>query len=117
MKRFLCYAVIALLCCCIISAKVYAQQEQTQQQREKNVMIANINALRNQELKVAVLQQIFNEEMAKLMQMQAVFCDQYKLDLHKFRSGLYQYDEREGKFVERKPEIEEPQKEERPPQR
>ncbi|MCK5306067.1 MAG: hypothetical protein KAJ66_02955 [Candidatus Omnitrophica bacterium] len=69
--------------------------------QEKDILVANINAMRNREIKVAVLQQLLNEEIANLRQMQAVFCDQYKLDPDKFRSGLYIYDEEKTKFVER----------------
>lgn len=78
-----------------------ALREQTAKQQEKDVLIANINTLRNQEVRVAILQQLLNEEVAKLRQVQAVFCDQYKLDPEKFRAGLYIYDEAEGKFVEK----------------
>ncbi|MDD4895096.1 MAG: hypothetical protein PHW54_07300 [Candidatus Omnitrophica bacterium] len=67
--------------------------------QQKELLIANINNLRNQELRVAVLQQMLNEEIAKLRNMQAVFCDTYKLDVEKFRLGQYRYDDRQGKFV------------------
>ncbi len=67
--------------------------------QQKELLIANINNLRNQELRVAVLQQLVNEEIAKLRNMQAVFCDTYKLDVEKFRLGQYRYDDRQGKFV------------------
>lgn len=78
-----------------------AQTEMAKQQKE--ILIADINNMRNQELRLAVLQQIINEEVAKLRNIQAVFCDQYKLDIEKFRKGLYRYDEKLGKFVEEKP--------------
>ena len=68
--------------------------------QEKEALIANINTLRNADLRVAVLQQLLNEEMAKRQNLEAVFCDRYKLDISKFRQGLYTYDEKEGKFVE-----------------
>jgi len=67
--------------------------------QEKELLIANINNMRNQELRAAVLQQLLNEEVAKLRNVQAVFCDQYKLDIEKFRMGLYRYDDGQGKFV------------------
>jgi len=95
---------------CLVVMPAYAQEDkkeaglsarETKAQAEKNVQIANINALRNQELRVGVLQQVLNEEGAKLMQMQAVFCDQYKLDVDKFRAGKYQYDTKTGKFAEK----------------
>jgi hypothetical protein len=69
---------------------------------EKGVIISNINALRNQETRVAVLQQFLSEENAKLLKMQAVFCDQYSLDLDKFRAGKYQYNADDGEFSEKK---------------
>jgi len=68
----------------------------------KNLLAANVNAMRNQELRVAVLQQILNEEGGKLTQMQALFSDQYKLDPEKLRAGKYQFDAKTGKFTEKK---------------
>lgn len=85
-----------------------AQEAQTQlqgmtaAQQEKEILIGNINNMRNQELRVAILQQLLNEEIAKLRNVQAVFCDQYKLDVEKLRRGEYRYDEQQGKFVETK---------------
>lgn len=70
--------------------------------QEKDILIANINGLRNQEVRVAILQQLLNEEVGKLRNLEAVFADQYKLDVEKFRKGLYRYDEKSGKFVEQK---------------
>lgn len=77
--------------------------EEVRQERES--LVANINNLRTQEMRVAVLQQLFNEEVTKLRSMQAAFCEKYKLDLDKFRLGLYRYDEAQGKFslIENKP--------------
>jgi hypothetical protein len=68
--------------------------------QEKEALMANINSLRNADLRVAILQQLLNEEIGKRRNLEAVFCDQYKLDIDKFRKGLYSYDEKEGKFVE-----------------
>jgi hypothetical protein len=68
--------------------------------QEKDVLIANINGLRNQEFRVAILQQIVNEELEKLRNLEAVFSDQYKLNVEKFRQGLYRYDDKLGKIVE-----------------
>lgn len=82
------------------SLQVPTEQDVAKQQKE--LLIANINNMRNQELRVAVLQQLLNEEIAKLRNVQAVFCDQYGLDIEKFRKGLYRYDEKEGRFVETK---------------
>lgn len=86
------------------SAEAKPQQAltQTDKDRQREVLIADINNMRNQELRLAVLQQIINEEVAKLRNIQAVFCDQYKLDIEKFRKGLYRYDEKQEKFVEEK---------------
>lgn len=86
------------------TASQEATQEQVTKQQERDMLIANINALRNQEVRVAVLQQLLNEEIARLRQVQAVFCDQYKLDPEKFRTGLYIYDETQEKFIEREVE-------------
>jgi hypothetical protein len=74
--------------------------QMTQAAQEKEILIANINNMRNQEIRAAVLQQLLNEEIAKLRNLQALFCDKYKLDVDKFRQGLYRYDESQGKFVE-----------------
>ena len=69
-------------------------------QEQKDLLVANVNNMRNQELRVGILQQLLNEEIAKLRNLQAVFCDQYKLDVEKFRKGQYRFDEPTGKFVE-----------------
>lgn len=68
--------------------------------QEKDILIANINGLRNQELRVTILQQIVNEEIGKLRNLEAVFADHYKLDVEKFRKGLYRYDDKLGKIIE-----------------
>jgi len=83
-------------------AAVVVQQQPTviSSQEQKDLLIANVTNMRNQETRVAVLQQLLNEEMMKLRNFQSVFCDQYKLDLDKFRKGLYRYDENTGKFEE-----------------
>ncbi len=97
-------AVCFVIVCGIVMGTVsFAQevQEKTREQKEKDVLISNIIALRNKEARVAVLQQLLNEEVNSLSQMQAVFCDQYKLSPDKFRAGEYVYDEKEGKLTER----------------
>lgn len=66
-------------------------------------LVANITDMRNQELRVAVLGQLLNEEIAKLRNVQTTFCNKYKLDIEKFRQGLYRYDEQQAKFVETPP--------------
>ncbi|MCX5703527.1 MAG: hypothetical protein NT066_03445 [Candidatus Omnitrophica bacterium] len=68
--------------------------------KEKEVLITDITNLRNQDLRVGVLGQLLNEEIAKLRDVQTAFCGKYKLDVEKFRQGLYRYDEQQGKFVE-----------------
>lgn len=75
--------------------------EEQQLEREKNILIANFNAMSNQELTVNVLQQLLNREIMELKRMQAVFCDQYKLNPEKWRQGLYEYDAASGKFLEK----------------
>ena len=100
--------VAALLCATPVLAKDKKGKEEAKQPaptpvetatQEKELLISNINNLNNQQVRVAVLQQLLNEEVAKLRNIQAVFCDQYKLDIEKFRMGMYRYDDRQGKFV------------------
>ena len=106
-KFFLSLVVVALLCATPLLAKDKVKEEAKQPapnpvetvRQEKELLIANINNLNNQQLRVAVLQQLLNEEIAKLRNTQAVFCDAYKLDIEKFRQGLYRYDEKQGKFI------------------
>ena len=110
-KLFLSLVVAALLCVQPVLAKEKAKAKEEAKQpvqaptpvdiarQEKELLVANINNLNNQQLRVAVLQQLLNEEVAKLRNVQAVFCDQYKLDIEKFRMGLYRYDDKQGKFV------------------
>ena len=76
-----------------------AKQQQLEQQ--KNILIANINAMRNQEITANVLQQLLNREVTELRRMQAVFCDQYGLNPDKWRQGLYEYDVNKGSFIEK----------------
>jgi len=108
MKRMIFLSLIAALLC---ATPVFAKDKDSQEpkgpvtgpveivRQQKELLVANINNLRNQELRVAILQQLLNEEVAKLRNIQAVFCDAYKLDVDKFRQGLYRYDERQGKFI------------------
>jgi len=106
-QRFLLGLVaVALLCATPVMAKDKKEQAKEQAQgpveaarQEKEVLAANINNLNSQQIRVAVLQQVLSEEVAKLRNVQAVFCDTYKLDVDKFRQGLYRYDEKQGKFV------------------
>lgn len=71
---------------------------------DKDKLIANLNNMRNQEVRVIILQQLINEEVAKLNEVQESFCKTYKLDVDKLRQGLYRYDDDKGKFVESKVE-------------
>ncbi len=106
-RIFLSLVAVALLCATPVLAKDKAKEEAKQPaptpvetaRQEKELLITNINNLNNQQLRVAVLQQLLNEEVAKLRNTQAVFCDQYKLDIEKFRMGQYRYDDAKGKFV------------------
>ena len=75
-------------------------EEKERTKQEKDTLIANINGLRNQELRVTILQQVLSEEVAKLRNLEAVFADAYKLDVEKFRKGLYRYDDKLGKIIE-----------------
>lgn len=99
--RKLLVCLIVVLGVAIINNLTFAQQQRTQEQQQRDVLIANLTALRNQELRVAVLQQLIDEETAQLMRMQAIFSDQYNLDANKLRAGMYIYDDQAGKFVER----------------
>ena len=94
--------VAALLCAAPVLAKDNKGKEEAKQpvanpvetaRQEREVLAANINNLSNQGLRVAVLQQLLNEESAKLRNVQAVFCDTYKLDIEKLRNGMYSYDD------------------------
>ena len=71
-------------------------------QSGKDILVANINAPNNQEMRVSVLRQLLNQETAKLREMEAIFCDHYNLDLKKFRAGKYRYDANTGKLTEMK---------------
>lgn len=73
---------------------------QTQQDVQKQQLLAALNTMRYQEMRVGVLQQLLNEELARMSSMQQAFCSQYNLDLNKFRTGGYKYDEKQGKVVE-----------------
>ena len=79
---------------------------QTQEDEQKKAFVdqvkANIAALNLQGVTVQVLGMQYQKEQSSLQQMQAVFSDTYKLDVGKFREGLYRFDEKEGKFVEQK---------------
>jgi len=100
------FVVLVLAFACVNPAQAAKAKEEVQApavdkaKQEKDILIANVNNLHNQELRVTVLQQVINEEVAKLRNLEAVFADQYKLDVEKFRKGLYRYDDKLGKIVE-----------------
>lgn len=102
-KLLVCFTVV--LAVAIVSSLTFAQQQRTQEEMQRDLLIANLTALRNQELRVAILQQLIDEETSQLMRMQAIFSDQYKLDTDKFRAGMYVYDDKTGKFVEREAQM------------
>ncbi len=78
-------------------------------EEKKQALINNFNIMRNQELRVILLQQMLNEEAAKLGNLQEQFCRLYNLDIQKLRQGLYRYDEAQEKFVEMGPQAPQPQ--------
>ena len=74
------------------------------QEQKKQTLINNFNTMRNQELRVILLQQMLNEEVTKLGNLQEQFCKLYNLDINKLRQGLYRYDDAQEKFVEVPPQ-------------
>ena len=81
-------------------AKTQAPAVKSANSAEKDQLIANLNNMRNQEVRVIILQQLLNEEAGKLNGVQEGFCKTYKLNVEKLRQGLYRYDDAQGKFVE-----------------
>jgi len=77
-----------------------AQQMQSPAEQAKAMLVGNLQAMQSQEVRLMVLQQLLAREAGDLRQMQAVFCDQYKLDVEKWRKGLYRYNDKEAKFTE-----------------
>mgnify|MGYP001561457487 CR=1 FL=1 len=74
-------------------------------EEKKRALINNFNIMRNQELRVILLQQMLNEEASKLGSLQEQFCRLYNLDIQKLRQGNYRYDETQEKFVEIQPQV------------
>lgn len=100
MKRLtVCLTVLVLAACA--AGSVVSAQEKGETDAQRDALINNLNSMRNQEIKVAILQQLLNDESAKLLQMQAIFSDQYNLVPEKLRSGMYTYDQKEGRFIEK----------------
>ncbi len=77
----------------------------TEEQRKAFIQQVKANAagMNLQEVTVQVLGMQYQKELNNLQQMQAVFCDSYKLDVNKFRQGRYRFDEKTGKFNEVEP--------------
>ena len=67
---------------------------------DRNQIAGQIEGFKQLEIRILVLQQVINEQVAILQQRQALFCDTYKLNVEKMRKGLYQYDSKTGKFSE-----------------
>ena len=98
-----------------VGVKVWAEEKKTvappaaaaptEEQRKAFVqqVKSNAAALNLQEVTVQVLGMQYQKELNSLQQMQAVFCDTYKLDVNKFRQGRYRFDEKTGKFNEVEP--------------
>ena len=113
-KRFLAivicvFAIVAMASVVYAQAKAPATPQATSPaDQAKQTLVNNFSALQNQEARVIVLQQLMNREIGELRQMQAVFCDQYSLNLDRWRNGGYQYDMKEGKFIERPIEAKKP---------
>ncbi len=85
--------------------KAAAPPAQTEEQRKAFIqqVKSNAAAMNLEEVTVQVLGMQYQKELANLQQMQAVFCDSYKLDVTKFRQGRYRFDEKTGKFNEIEP--------------
>ena len=78
-------------------------------EEKKQALISNFNIMRNQELRVILLQQMLNEEVIKLNNLQEQFCKLYNLDINKLRQGLYRYDDAQERFIEVQPQAQMPQ--------
>ena len=94
-----------------IGVKVWAEEKKaeaapTEEQRKAFIqqVKSNAAAMNLQEVTVQILGMQYQKELASLQQMQAVFCDSYKLDVNKFRQGRYRFDEKTGKFSEVEPD-------------
>ncbi|OGX46532.1 MAG: hypothetical protein A3G38_04640 [Omnitrophica WOR_2 bacterium RIFCSPLOWO2_12_FULL_51_8] len=102
------FAVLAVL---FSIAPALAKKEKSEAQvvsvatpEAKQALMNDVNSIRTFELRVAILQQLLNEEVAKLRGSEESFCGKYKLNVEKFRKGLYRYDDALGKFVEQAPQ-------------
>lgn len=104
MRRWI-FSALVLTFVCASPAFLLAKDEakavvSDKAKQEKEALIANINGMRAQEIRVTILGQVLNEEVAKLRNLEAVFTGAYKLDVEKYRKGLYRYDDKSGKIVE-----------------
>ena len=104
------YVLLAALLAILVASAAYAVETaqpaapaaNAQADQQKQAVIANFSALQNREVRVVILQQLIEREAQELKKMEAAFCENYKLDVEKWRRGEYRYDEKLGKFVENK---------------
>jgi len=100
-------AVVGMLTGSVLDAQEAAvtEDEAAQEALKQQIQIlkTNIAAMRAKQARVAILKQLLDEELSDLRQMQAVFCDQYNLDINKFRAGLYRFNEEKAAFEELQP--------------
>ena len=108
-RSFVFLTAVGLFMASPVGIKVWAEDKKaavpsapTEEQRLQQVK-ANVAALNLQEVTVQVLGMEYQKELASMQQMQAVFCDTYKLDLNKFRQRKYRFDEKTGTFIEVEP--------------
>jgi len=85
-------------------ASAASQPRNDEVTQKKQILANNFAALQNQQARVIVLQQLLNRETGDLRQMEALFCDNYNLDVEKWREGIYLYDDKAGEFVEKQVE-------------
>jgi hypothetical protein len=109
MRRIVfCVTALALICAGAALAKDEKRpQAQTAapaaNPKEREALATSIINLQAQVLRVNVLQQLLNEETAKLRSTETAFAKQHKLDVEKLRQGLYVFDAQQGKFIEQAP--------------
>ena len=99
--------------CCAFN--VVQAQEKSKEELKKEELRTSVLSLRNQEVRVAVLQQMVNQETGQLQRFQKDICDKYELDVEKFKAGLYRYDNPTGTIIETK--IEEKKEEKKEPEK
>lgn len=97
-----CFLVLVLLAGFSTAAcakdKTPKKEEKTASKEE---VVQASRQIQAQEIRLVVLQQLFNQEAAVLKQKHTVFCQAHNLDEEKFKKGLYQYDQATGKFSEK----------------